>query len=43
MLESSVSATLTVEERKPALKKLKDVKKLIAAATDEEMKAQAKL
>ena len=43
MLESSVSATLTVEERKQALKKLKDVKKLIAAASDEEMKAQAKL
>lgn len=43
VLESAVSATLTVEERKQALKKLKDVKKLIAAASDEEMKAQAKL
>lgn len=43
VLESAVSATLTVEERKQALTKLKDVKKLIAAASDEEMKAQAKL
>jgi hypothetical protein len=43
VLESAVSGTLTVEERRQALKKLKDVKKLIAAASDEEMRAQAKL